>query len=405
VLSPVETIEPRKRAAVLRRPEPLRLAVLADMLEERWPSMDLVATSLFNELTAQTELEIEPQLVRPRLWRVTGGWLRPSGQVPTVDRVVNRFWLYRRALPRAGHVDVFHIIDHSYGHLAHHLPAGRTIVTCHDVDAFADLLGRGDRQSSGLPAFLVKRLVTGIAEAAMVVCPSQATADALVEGGLVERSRLAVVQNGVDIGPMPRARVTELTRPLLGPESSDAEFLHVGSTIDRKRIDILLEVFARIHARFPRARLVRVGGPFTREQQEVAERLGVADHVLEMPSLERETLAALYHRATLLLATSEREGFGLPVAEALAAGTPVVATDLRVFREVAADAATYVALEDIDAWTSTVMALLAERREQPQAWWQRRSLARSRGSRFSWARYAREMADVYRQVCAGGRNR
>lgn len=376
----------------------LRVAILADMLEEKWPSMDLVADCLLRELSAQADLGIEPELVRPRLVRVTRPWQSDDSPIPTRDRVLNRFWLYRRSLRRARDADVFHVVDHSYAHLATHLPRGRVVITCHDTDAFADLR---EGQASGLPAFLRRRLLRGLAQAAMVTCPSRSTADALEHAGLVPGSRLAVVHNGVDVHLLAPDRARQLTRDLLGDEKHGCDLLHVGSTIPRKRIDVLLEVFARVFARSRSTRLIRVGGPFTPAQEALARELGVHDRVVVLPSLDRETLAAVYTRAALLLATSEREGFGLPVAEALAAGCPVVATDLPVFREVAGPAATYVPLDRLDRWADAVVSHLRERQECPEKWALRRQEARRQGSVFSWARHAREMADVYRRVLPG----
>lgn len=375
-------------------PRPLRVAILADMLEERWPSMDLVAESLMRELGSQPALAVTPALIRPRLVPVTRPWQSTGAPVPTRDRVFNRFWLYRRALRASRDADVFHVVDHSYAHLATHLPSAHTVVTCHDTDAFES------RDGAGLPAFLVRRLVRGLSVAAMVTCPSQSTADALAQTGLVPQSRLAVVPNGVDVAPLGRDRSRQLTHALLGDGDRGCDLLHVGSTIRRKRLDVLLEVFARVLARFASARLIRVGGPFTEAQEQLARRLGVRDRIVVLPPLARETLAAVYSRATLLLATSEREGFGLPVAEALAAGCPVIATDLPVFREVAASAATYVPLDRLDRWTDAVAAHLTERYEDPDRWAERRQQARRRGSSFSWTRCASEMAAVYRRVLA-----
>lgn len=378
---------------------PMRIALLADMLEEQWPSMDLVAASLVRELRAQSDLDVQPVLVRPRLVRLTGAWRR-SGPASTPDRVLNRFWLYRRALPGRGEADVFHVLDHSYGHLVRHLPEERSVLTCHDVDAFAALAeprGRG-----GLPAFLVRRLLEGLARARLVVCPSRATASELIAGGFVRPDRVTVVHNGVDVEPMPCDRVTQLTAPLLGPSEYHDDLLHVGSTIARKRIDLLLEIFARVRRVNPRARLVRVGGTFTPAQERLADALGVRAHVLVLPPLDRETLSAVYQRAAMLLATSEREGFGLPVAEALAAGTIVLATDLPVFHEVAAGAARYLPLGHVERWAECVIEALAERRDQPEAWRRRQLIARHRGGTFSWSQYARDMAVLYRRVLDDG---
>lgn len=383
---------------------PIRVAVIADMLEEHWPSMDLVAESLMRELSADPALAISPQLIRPRLVPGFQRWRRGESVPPTAARVINRFWLYRRALPGRASTDVFHLVDHSYSHLALLLPAAHTVITCHDIDAF-DQHAATNGHAAGLPAFLVGRLAAGLARAARVVCPSHATARALVERQLVAPENVAVVHNGVDLPATAPADVESLTTRWLGPIGGFTDLLHVGSTVPRKRIDRLLDVFAAVLARWPSARLVRVGGPLTPAYRARAERLGISHRVVELPALDRETLAAVYRRAILLISTSEREGFGLPVAEALAAGTPVVATDMPVFREVGGSAATYVALDDTQAWAEAITRLLHEAVEEPDAWRNRQSMSRKRGDEFSWRRYAREMAGIYRSLPRGSSDR
>ena len=129
------------------RESPLRVALVADLLEERWPSMNLVAEELFSHLkTPPFEHRISVEFLRPALKNRGRG----------IGRFVNRFWDYPRWLRRkANAFDVFHIIDHSYAHLVHVLPAARTVVTCHDVDAFicveADVAisGKVDRNEVG----------------------------------------------------------------------------------------------------------------------------------------------------------------------------------------------------------------------------------------------------------------
>jgi glycosyltransferase involved in cell wall biosynthesis len=375
---------------------PLRVAILADMLEEGWPSMDLTADVLVRELGARHTQDVEVQLVRPPLvpisWWVTGGAFPP-----TRDRVANRYWLYRRALGRARRTaDVFHIVDHSYGHLAHHVDASRTIITCHDVDAF-ERPHRNGADSSGLPGFLAARTARGLRRAARVVCPSQATAEALLHLGLVGRNRIAVVPNGVDSAG-PDTSHDDLADRLLGPSSGTIDLLHVGSTIPRKRMDILLRVVAAVCRARPGVRLVRVGGPFTPDQQRLSGELALEGRILVLPRITREELQAVYRRAAALLVTSEREGFCLPVVEAMAAGTPVVMSALPVLREVAAEAGTYVPLEDREAWRHTVVGLLDERASGSASWERRRARCVARAGAFSWARYADTMLEHYRAV-------
>jgi glycosyltransferase involved in cell wall biosynthesis len=98
--------------------------------------------------------------------------------------------------------------------------------------------------------------------------------------------------------------------------------------------------------------------------------------------------------------TSDREGFGLPVVEALASGTSVVATDLPVLREVGGAAARYCPLGDIEAWRNEILHCLRAR-EQPDvlAVWQQTALKQAR--LFSWNTYAASMLRVYRTLWSG----
>jgi glycosyltransferase involved in cell wall biosynthesis len=155
-----------------------------------------------------------------------------------------------------------------------------------------------------------------------------------------------------------------------------------------------------VRAQRPQARLVRAGGALTAEQRALAERLGVADGIVTLPFVGREVLAAVYRRAALVLQTSDAEGFGLPVAEAMACGTPVVASDLAVLREAGGGVATYVPVGDADAFGRAALALLAEREREAGAWEARRQRGAAWAARFSWRAYAERVADAYGRTWA-----
>src|SRR5206468_11366156 len=113
------------------------------------------------------------------------------------DRLVNRFWDYSRSLKRTadGH-DVFHIVDHSYAHLVHALPADRTVVTCHDLDAFRSVVAPVQERRSAAFRAATRRIVTGLGRAAWVTCDTAAVRDQLAARGLVREDRLVVVPLG-----------------------------------------------------------------------------------------------------------------------------------------------------------------------------------------------------------------
>ena len=232
---------------------------------------------------------------------------------------------------------------------------------------------------------MTRRILDGLRKAGHVACDTEATRTLLIERAHLAESRTSVVHNGLhpSFTPHPEAAADREAARLLGPRSS-IDILHVGSAIPRKRIDVLIRIMAELGRR---VRLVRVGGPFTAEQAALARDLGVT--VVVLPFLDRATLAAIYRRSALLVMPSEREGFGLPLLESLACGTPVVASDIAALREVGGDAVTYCAVGDIDAWIDAIGALLDEREQRPAEWAARQERGVRRADAFSWSKYAR----------------
>jgi len=383
----------------------LRVAIIADYLEEGWPSMDLVADMLVDRLQREHAATVAPSLVRPNMRR-RAARLPGAGRttwVRGVDRVTNRLWDYPKIVSGlAARYDLFHIVDHSYAQLVHRLPAGRTIVTCHDLDTFRSVLDPALEPRSAIFRAMTRHILEGLQKAGHVACDSNATRDALVAKAGVALDRTTVVPNGPHPSCTPQAEPSadvDAAR-LLGPRGQFVDLLHVGSTIARKRIDVLLRVFDSLRAAHRHLRLVRVGGPFTAPQQALVRELGLGDAIVVLPTLDRSTLAAVYRRSAVLLMPSEREGFGLPVLEALACGTPVVASDVAALREVGGYAAVYCSVNDIEAWHGTVTRLLDERSQYQAQWRLRREAGIRRAAAFSWSRYASDVVAIYARVAA-----
>ena len=387
-----------------------RVAIVCDYPEEGWPSMDLTAQMTLAYLQKDQGDEFEAVRICPRFrhrfGRLPLGTAHRVGR--NIDRILNRYFDYPRALRRLQRTetfDLFHIVDHSYAQLVHELPRAQVVVTCHDLDTFRCLL-QPDREPR--PAWfrhLTRRTLTGLQAAAAVSCDSEATRNAILEHHLIPNDRLTTNYLGTDpefsLEPSPGA--DETINRLIGPARSDqVELLHVGSNIPRKRIDVLLDVFAAIRQRLPNARLVKAGGELNPAQTAQAQELGVLDAINVIPLLkDRAALAALYRRAALVLQPSEAEGFGLPLAEAMACGTPLLVSDIAVLREVAGEAALYCKVGDVPAWTETALSLLSETNRKSPAYHARRSAGLAQAARFRWNTHVDQLAEIYHKtICS-----
>lgn len=380
-----------------------RVGLICDFLEEGWPSMDLIGDMLYAKFSGgQADATLEVEQLRPAMRRRFSGIpvLGASGVFNNADRLLNRFhdypdWLKRRVSA----FDLFHIVDHSYSQLIASLPAQRTVVTCHDLDTFRCLLEpERDRRPRWFRAMAAK-ILDGFRRAAHVIAVSEATRDELLHHRLIPGERITVVSNGVhpSCRPGPDPAADRAADKLLDAPGGTPWLLNVGNTLPRKRLDVLVRVFAAVHRAKPETRLVRVGG-LTAEQLQLARQLNVQDAILCLPRQDRDVLAAIYRRAALLVHTAEAEGFGLPLVEAMACGCPVAASDVAVLREVGGPATEYFPVADVQAWAQGVLGLLQERSLNAVKWPARRDRAIAWSTRFSWAENARQTARIYRQV-------
>lgn len=376
----------------------LRLGVICDYVEERWPSMDLFGDMLVETLREQYASAIGAEQLRPSIRRRFSRIPGCAGLFWNADRLWNRFFDYPAWLARrAEEFDLFHLVDHSYGQLLRELPDGRTVVTCHDIDTFRCIL---EPEFDPRPRWfrsMAQRSLRGFLRAAQVICVSSFTRAKLLEYRLFPPEKISVIPPGVDPAFLRRESPDGLLPDAL-PAWPDNYLLHVGSTIRRKRIDILLRVFARVVRNFPDIKLMRVGG-LTAEQSRLAHELGVVDKIVTVSNLSKDQLANVYRNALTVLQTSDAEGFGLPVIEAMACGCPVVASDIPPLREAGGDTAEYCPAGDLEAWTETVVKLVAEHKQFPERWELRRCAASNHARSYTWTENVKRTIAVYEHVC------
>jgi len=367
--------------------------------------MDLVATMLVGELNTRHQGSFVASLLRPRFVRRFSGAGVGGEKKPlfNADRLLNRFIDYPRFVrARRSEFDLFHIVDHSYSHLATAAGPERCLVTCHDLDTFRCIV-EPQRGARSIPyTAMVRRILRGFRSAEAIACVSGATRDQVLRYCIAPAERLTVNPNGVaDVfttRPDPYAEA-EVRRLLGPPDREKVEITHVGSTIPRKRIDVLIRVAAALRRVMPSVRIIRVGGAFRPSQRKLINDLALpGDAVGVLPFVSPEMLAAVYRRAVITLLPSESEGFGLPVLESLACGTPVVLSDIPALQEIGGPSATFCPVADVERWTEAILGLIEERRTKPQTWAERAAVGAQWASRFTWKDYADRAVQLYKVV-------
>ena len=276
----------------------------------------------------------------------------PDGQLR--EGVVTRGLLRRRLARRA---DLFH----GTRHLVPLWSPVPTVLTVHDVGPLAD-----DAFTPAKRLLLPDQYRRSLRGADALVAVSQTTRQRLL-------AHLPEVADAVTVIPTPAPTAVVGADPVQVDRVARMRrfFLYVGDLSPRKDVGFLLDLWADIGARLG-APLVLAGADGWRSEP-VRAAIAVAEssgHVTRLGVVSDGELRWLYEHAAAVVSASRYEGTGLPIAEALALGTPVVINDEPALQETAAGAATVVPTTDPQAWEHALLQLVTdppERRPRPAA--------------------------------------
>ncbi|UCC88568.1 MAG: glycosyltransferase family 4 protein [Anaerolineales bacterium] len=231
--------------------------------------------------------------------------------------------------------------------------------------------------------------------ASAIIAVSQATKRDLVNFYGLDPAKISVVHEAAapHFAPAPPDQVAQVQARYRLP---DCYLLHVGTIEPRKNLNRLLKVVYRLRRAGEDIRVVIVGSKgwlyedFFRQLEELA----LGDTVV-MPGFVPDTdLPALYSGARLVVVPSHHEGFGLPVLEGMACGTPVACSDASSLPEVGGQAARYFDPTDVAAMADQILAIWRD--ESLRETMRQQGLARA--AQFSWKRAADETLAVYTRV-------
>jgi glycosyltransferase involved in cell wall biosynthesis len=372
--------------------KPLALGLLPDFREEQWPSMELCYEMLAEQLRLRSD--VVTSTLRPHFRNHFSAFpFSVQNRLKNLNRLLNRFRHYPQAVrDQVDRFDFFHLPDHSYSQLVHELPPGRVGVYCHDLDTFQCLLRPRQFRRPGWFRRMTRRIFDGFRKACVIFTTTHAIREEVLALGFVSPENCIHAPNGI----------AEEFRPEVTPTDSEwipsavrgrRYLLHIGSCIPRKRIDLLLRIVSETGREFPDLHLIQIGGEWTREQAELLATLNLNDRVTQLRGLPRHQIAAIARQAELLLLPSDAEGFGLPLIEAMACGTPVLASDIPVLREVGGEAALYATPGNVHHWVERISGILNRSIPVPE-----RAFRLSWASKYSWARQAEIILSTYQRI-------
>ena len=314
---------------------------------------------------------------------------------PFDERWLYRLW-YRARLPLpiqsfTGPLDLFHSPDFVLPPVSGRIP---TILTVHDLS----FIHYPETFPATLVGYLNRVVPWSVDRAGHILADSESTRRDLQSFWGVAAERLTVLYSGVNERFQPVTDAAALNEVCARYGLQRPFVLAVGTVQPRKNYEMLVRAFRPVADHHPHS-LVIVGGkgwldeglPVEIERQGLRERVKLAGFV------DDADLPALYSAADLLAFPSLYEGFGLPLLEAMACGTPVLSSDASSLPEVAGGgSAMLLSPHDESAWSSAMIELLGD----PAARQRLRSAGFDRSTQFGWTAAARQLASLYRRILA-----
>lgn len=260
------------------------------------------------------------------------------------------------------------------------------VLTVHDLQPLEAAATHGPLKRG----YLSVAIPRSVQRARHVVVPSEFVRRTVVSRFRCSPEKVTAVPHGVEVLAEPTEPAELVSRLRLdGPV-----VLWPAITYPHKNHRVLVAAFAEVLHRHPDAVLVLPGNAGSEEErvQDQIRALGITSRVRRTGRLPAADIAGLYRLASVVAVPSRYEGFGLPAAEAMAYGVPVVASDVTALPEVVGDAGVLVGPDDVAGWTEALNLLLDSRELRARLG----ETGRSEAQRYTWAANARTLTGIYR---------
>lgn len=271
----------------------------------------------------------------------------------------------------------------------------KSVVTIHDIIHLLHPEFLPSRFAFHYAEHMIRR---SLARADRIITVSHNTRSDLISYFGHQGRKIEVIHNGIEElfqGELSSGDLERWLQQLGLPKSG--YLLFVGNPKPHKNLDRVVQAYARaleLHD-FPHPLVCvgdRSGIEFKIRQR--AEQMGIGDRIVLLGHVAQEALPAIYQGASLFLYPTLYEGFGLPVVEAMASGTPVITSNTSALKEIAAGYAQLVNPLDVDAMAEAIVQCLTDESRSENL----RRMGKRRSEDFDWGRAAEKTLDVYRQV-------
>jgi glycosyltransferase involved in cell wall biosynthesis len=317
------------------------------------------------------------------------------GRIPAMMYLTRYLYTYRAWMKRRKD-SIVQVHNQRLGMLLHLNDFSPSIIICHDI------IERVMREYWAGPSYraFIWLYTTGTMKADIVVTPSRRTAEDIRQYFSTNPPRVEVIHHGVD-----RTRFHPMDRRIFlrnfGLPEDRRYMLYVGSEQPRKNVPAVVRTFIRAKKEIPDLVFLKVGRADEVKGHPVHEQLlkelseaGLGNQAFFFDFVPDDLIPAAYSAADVFVFPSLYEGFGMPVLEAMACGTPVVTSNTTAIPEVAENAAILVPPTDEDAILESTLRVLRDDELRADL----TAKGRARAEELNWDKAARKLLELYRQL-------
>lgn len=278
-------------------------------------------------------------------------------------------------------------------------PVHPSVATVHDLGSL--IMPEEEKLMDPVARQILRLSILGLKRIDRIMTQSEYTRQSVLHTLKIPPDRVITNHTAIDKGlfyPRPGVRrQLEEIYPVLS-QAQGPWLLYVGSELPRKNLGVILQALGILRQSYPNLTLIKIGIAGRKEYRDttlgMSNALGISNAIFFLEDVADNDLPLFYSSATMLVHPSRLEGFGLPILEAMACGTPVVCANATALPEVAGGAARLASPDNVKEWVNSIRGILDNPNTRQEL--SNRGLVRAAG--FTWERTANATIAVYQKL-------